>query len=84
MSLVILESLPRPRLKALLDHLGTIEDPRNPCQVAFPLREVLLLVVCGTICDCDDYEGIAEWGESHLGVVVWTRPDSWRLEGGRS
>jgi predicted transposase YbfD/YdcC len=27
---------------------------------------VLLLVVCGTIADCDDYEGIADWGESHL------------------
>ena len=55
MSLVILESLPKPRLKALLDHLGTIEDAREACRVAYPLREVLLLVVCGTICDCDDY-----------------------------
>ena len=28
--------------------------------------EVLLLVVCGTIADCDDYEDIAAWGAAHL------------------
>jgi hypothetical protein len=31
-----------------------------------PLREVLLLVVCGTIAYCDDYNAIADWGETHL------------------
>ena len=25
-----------------------------------------MLVVCGTICGCDDYEDIAGWGETHL------------------
>jgi predicted transposase YbfD/YdcC len=24
---------------------------------------------CGTIADCDDYEGIAEWGEAHLSFL---------------
>jgi predicted transposase YbfD/YdcC len=33
------------------------------------LPEVLLLVVCGTIADCDDYEGIAEWGKAHLSFL---------------
>jgi predicted transposase YbfD/YdcC len=69
MSILILESLPVSRLKALLDHLGEIEDPREPWRVAHPLPEVLFLVVCGTICDCDDYEGIAEWGEAHLSFL---------------
>jgi len=69
MSILILESLPQSRLKALLDHLGEIEDPREPWRVAHPLPEVLFLVVCGTICDCDDYEGIAEWGEAHLSFL---------------
>jgi len=50
----------------LLDHFAIIEDPREPWRVAHPLAEVLLLVVCGTIADCDDYEGIADWGETHL------------------
>ena len=32
----------------------------------YPLREVLLLTVCGSVCDYDDYEHIAAWGETHL------------------
>jgi len=59
-------SAEKPRLRALLDHFAVIEDPREPWRVAHPLPEVLLLVVCGTIADCDDYEGIAAWGEAHL------------------
>src|SRR3954469_21626598 len=59
------ESLPKSRLKALLDHFGQIEDPREPWRVAHPLPEVLLLGVCGTICDCEDYDLMAEWGEEH-------------------
>ncbi len=49
----------KPRLKALLDHFLTIDDPREPWRVAHPLAEVLLLVVCGTMADCDDYDSIA-------------------------
>ena len=56
----------KSRLRALLGHFSIIEDPREQWRVAHPLAEVLLLVVCGTIADCDDYEGIAEWGAAHL------------------
>ena len=56
----------RSRLGALLDHLSVIEDDREPHRVAYPLAEVLLLAVCGTIADCDDYDAIADWGEDHL------------------
>jgi len=56
----------KSRLRALLDHFAVIDDPRQQWRVAHPLPEVLLLVVCGTIADCDDYEGIAAWGEAHL------------------
>ena len=59
----------KSRLGVLLEHLGAIEDPREPWRVAHPLPEVLLLVVCGTIADCDDYEGIADWGEAHLAFL---------------
>jgi len=69
MSLAVLASADKPRLRALLDHFAIIEDPREPWRVAHPLPEVLLLVVCGTIADCDDYEGIAEWGEAHLAFL---------------
>ena len=66
MSITIVLPAEKSRLRALLDHFAVVDDPREPWRVAHPLPEVLLLVVCGTIADCDDYEGIAEWGEAHL------------------
>jgi predicted transposase YbfD/YdcC len=69
MSLATSDFVAKSRLRALLDHFAVIEDPREPWRVAHPLAEVLLLVVCGTIADCDDYEGIAEWGKAHLAFL---------------
>jgi len=69
MTLAVWASADKPRLRALLDHFAVIEDPREPWRVAHPLPEVLLLAVCGTIADCDDYESIAEWGEAHLAFL---------------
>ena len=66
MDLAVADALPKSRLRALLDHFAAIEDPREPWRVAHPLPEILLLVVCGTIADCDDYETIAAWGEQRL------------------
>lgn len=56
----------RPRLRLLLDHFATIKDTRQSCKVAYPLREVLFLVVCGTIASGDDYDDIVDWGQAHL------------------
>jgi len=56
----------RSRLRVLLEHFSVIEDEREPHRVAFPLTEILLLAVCGTIADCDDYDAIVDWGEAHL------------------
>ena len=59
----------RRRLAALLDHFAQVEDPRDVRRILHPLPEILLLVVCGTIADCDDYEDIAAWGAAHLDVL---------------
>jgi len=56
----------KSRLRALLDHFSIIDDPRDVRRVAHPLPEVLLLVVCGTMADCDDFDAIAAWGKAHL------------------
>lgn len=56
----------RPRLRVLLDHFAQLEDDRESWRVAHPLPEVLLLVVCGTIGACDDFDEIVEWGEDNL------------------
>ena len=50
----------KPRLRALLDHFGKIKDTRQAWKVAYPLREVLFLVVCGTIASGDDYDDIVD------------------------
>jgi predicted transposase YbfD/YdcC len=59
----------KPRLRVLLDHLARIEDTRQSWKVAYPLREVLFLVVCGTIASGDDYDDIVDWGEAHLSFL---------------
>ena len=59
----------KPQLRVLLGHLARIKDTRQSWKVAYPLREVLFLVVCGTIASGDDYEDIADWGEAHLSFL---------------
>lgn len=59
----------KSRLRLLLEHFSRIEDPRPLHRVAYPLSEVLLLTVCGTIADCDSYEAIGLWGERHLAFL---------------
>jgi predicted transposase YbfD/YdcC len=83
MSMSTLEGFEKPRLRALLDHFAAIEDPREPWRVAHPLPEVLLLVVCGTICDCDDYDLIADWGAAHLDFLRRYLPYHHGVPGGR-
>ena len=55
-----------PRAKSLLEHFSAIKDERQPCKVMYPLSEVLLVVVCGTMAACDDYDDIVLWGNKHL------------------
>lgn len=69
MSLAVADFDDKPRLKALLDRFAIVEDPREPWRVAHPLPEVLLLVVCGTMADCDDFDGVSLWGEEHLSFL---------------
>ena len=83
MDITLDEFSSKPRLKSLLDHLGQIADPRDVRRVMYRLREVLFLVVCGTICDCDDYEHIAEWGKTHIGFLRRYLPFEYGVPCGR-
>jgi predicted transposase YbfD/YdcC len=56
----------KPRLRVLLDHLSRMKDTRQAWKVAYPLCEVLFLVVCGTIANGDDYDDIVDWGNANL------------------
>jgi len=83
LSVIVVEGFEKSRLKSLLDHFAEIEDPREPWRVAHPLPEVLLLVVCGTICDCEDYDLIADWGAAHLDFLRRYLPYHHGVPGGR-
>jgi predicted transposase YbfD/YdcC len=83
MSLAVVEFGAKSRLRALLEHFSLIEDPREPWRVAHPLPEVLLLVVCATIADCDDYEAIAAWGEQRLEFLRRFLPYHYGVPGAR-
>jgi predicted transposase YbfD/YdcC len=73
----------KSRLAILLEHFATIDDPRDVRRIAHPLAEILLLVVCGTIADCDDYDQIAAWGEAHLAFLRRHLPYRHSVPGGR-
>ena len=73
----------RSRLATLLEHFASIEDPRDVRRILHPLREVLLLVVCGTIADCDDYDAVADWGEAQLDFLRQHLPYAHGVPGGR-
>jgi predicted transposase YbfD/YdcC len=60
------EESPRARLALLLKHFSELDDDREAWRVLYPIKEVLLLVVCATIASCDDFDDIVEWGEQHL------------------
>ena len=83
MTIAAIEGFEKSSLESLLQHFSVLQDPREPWRVAHPLSEVLFLVVCGTICDCDDYDGIADWGETHLSFLRRYMPYHHGVPGGR-
>ena len=52
--------------QSLLDHFSTLEDPRQSWKVLYPLPEVLLVVLCGTMAGADDFAEIERWGRRKL------------------
>jgi len=55
-----------PRRKSLLDHFSALKDPRQNWRIIYPLREILLLVVCASLCGMEDFVEIRMWGELRL------------------
>lgn len=50
---------------SLIDHFAALEDPRQSWKVLFPLPEILLLVLCGTLAGAEDFVEIRRWGHMH-------------------
>jgi predicted transposase YbfD/YdcC len=52
--------------KSLLDCFSALEDPRQSWKVVYPLPEVLLLVLCGTLAAAEDFVEIKRWGAMNM------------------
>jgi predicted transposase YbfD/YdcC len=51
---------------ALLDHFSALDDPRQAWKVAFPLPEILLVVLCGTLAGGQNFVEITQWAGHKL------------------
>lgn len=51
--------------RSLIAQFAALEDPRQSWKVLFPLPEVLLLVLCGTLAGAEDFVEIRRWGQMH-------------------
>lgn len=50
---------------SLIEHFAALQDPRQSWKVLFPLPEILLLVLCGTLAGAEDFVEIRRWGQVH-------------------
>jgi len=50
----------------LLDHFSALKDPRQAWKVVYPLQEVLLIVLCGTMAGAEDFADIERWAKRKL------------------
>jgi hypothetical protein len=58
--------LERKLSRSLMDHFSAVEDPREGWRVLYPLREILLLVLCATLAGMEDFVDIKMWGDQRL------------------
>lgn len=55
--------------RGLLGHFSGLEDPRQRGKVVYPLPEVLLIVLCGTMAAAEDFVEIRRWACMNLGFL---------------
>jgi predicted transposase YbfD/YdcC len=58
------KTLKQLKAKSLFEKVGEIKDPRMERKKLHSLKDILVIAVCGTICGADNWEDIAEFGES--------------------
>lgn len=51
---------------ALIHHFGVLPDPRIERTKKYPLIEIILLIICGTLSGCDGWKAIKDFGELKL------------------
>lgn len=58
-----------PTSRSILDHFSALRDHREQWRVLYPLREVLLLVLCATLSGMEDFVEIRLWGQHRLAFL---------------
>jgi len=53
----------------LLDHFSALEDSRQAWKVVYPLSEILLIVLCGTMAGAEDFADIERWAIHKLAFL---------------
>ena len=56
----------KPEPVSFLTHFAALRDPRQAAKVLYPLPEILLIVLCGTLAGADDFVELALWGRENL------------------
>lgn len=51
---------------SLLEYFSALEDPRQAWKVVYPLPEILLIVLCGTMAGAEDFCEIERWARQKL------------------
>lgn len=54
---------------SFIDHFSSLKDPRNQDQIDYPLSEILLVVLCGTICGADSWRDYVNFGKAKLSYL---------------
>ena len=49
-----------------LTQFAGLDDPRQAAKVLYPLPEILLIVLCGTLAGAEDFVELALWGRQNL------------------
>ena len=52
--------------QSLLDQFSALRDPRQAWKVLYPLPEILLIVLCGTMAGAEDFAEIERWARQKL------------------
>ena len=55
--------------RALLEQFPALEDPRQAWKVVYPLPEILLIVLYGTMARAEDFVEIARWANRKLAFL---------------
>jgi len=57
------------KLQTFLDYFSNLDDPRVERNKLFPLDEILLVVLCGTICGAEGWEDFQMFGEEKFDLL---------------